>query len=111
VQHVAERGGDPGRIFLAGHSAGAMLAAAVGLQLDLIKGLVLISGFYDVSGDSDEIINRDSPRYHARQVDAIERLPGQTILIVGDDDIPAAMPSALELQEVIRARGGMVTLF
>ncbi len=111
VDHIAERGGDPERIFLAGHSAGAMLAAAVGFHLDLIKGLVLISGFYDVSDHSEEVINRASPRYHARQMDAIERLPAETILIVGDDDSPAAMPSALELQHAIRARGGFVNVF
>jgi|SRR5579864_309086 len=111
VEHVRNRGGDPEKIFLAGHSAGAMLAAAVGFHLDLVKGLVLISGFYDVSDHPDEIVNRASSRYHARQIDAIERLPGHTILIVGDDDLPAAMPSALELQEAIRARGGFVTLF
>jgi acetyl esterase/lipase len=111
VEHVAERGGDPNRIYLSGHSAGAMLAAAVGFHLELIRGLVLISGFYDVSQHSDEIINRASPRYVARQMDAIERLPAHTILIVGDNDLPAALPSAETLQAAIRSRGGSVELF
>lgn len=111
VEHVAERGGDPNRINLSGHSAGAMLAAAVGFQLELVKGLVLISGFYDVSNHSDEIINRASPRYVARQMDAIERLPAHTMLIVGDHDLPAALPSAKMLQAAIRSRGGSAELF
>ena len=111
VDHIKSRGGDADRIYLAGHSAGAMLAAAVGFHLDLIKGLVLISGFYDVSNHPDEIINRASPRYHVRQVDALERLPAHTILIVGDSDIPAAMPSARELQSAIQSRGGSVEFF
>jgi arylformamidase len=111
VSNVQQRGGDPERIYLAGHSAGAMLAAAVGFHLDPIKGLVLISGFYEVSSHSDEVVNRASPRYHARQVDAIERLPAHTILIVGDNDAPAALPSARELQKAIESRGGSVEFF
>lgn len=52
--HVAEYGGDPRRIFVMGHSAGAQLAAIVsvderylkaeGLSLDLIKGCVPVDG-------------------------------------------------------------------
>ena len=32
-QHIAEQGGDPNRIFVGGHSAGAQLAAPVGVAL------------------------------------------------------------------------------
>ena len=54
-KHVASRGGDPARITLSGHSAGAHLTAAAlatdwtsrGLPADLIKGALLISGIYD----------------------------------------------------------------
>lgn len=54
-RHVASHGGDPARITLSGHSAGAHLAAAAlatdwaarGLPADLIKGALLISGIFD----------------------------------------------------------------
>ncbi len=57
--HTAERGGDPRRIFLMGHSAGAQLAALVctddrflkseGLSLAILKGCVAVDGdTYDV---------------------------------------------------------------
>jgi acetyl esterase/lipase len=55
-RHIAEHGGDAGRIFLVGHSAGAYLAAllgtderylaAHGLSLRDIRGVVPVSGFF-----------------------------------------------------------------
>ena len=58
VKHAAEYGGDPGRIYLGGHSAGGHLAALVALdpkylaahQLkpSLLKGVIAMSGVYDV---------------------------------------------------------------
>ncbi len=58
-QHIGEHGGDPGRIFVMGHSAGAQLAAllctddrylkAEGVPLSAIKGCVPVDGdTYDV---------------------------------------------------------------
>ena len=57
--HIAEHGGDPERIFIMGHSAGAQLAALIctddrylkaeGLSLKMIKGCVPVDGdTYDV---------------------------------------------------------------
>ena len=58
-QHVAEYGGDPQRLFIMGHSAGAQLAAllctderylqAAGVSLSAVKGCVPVDGdTYDV---------------------------------------------------------------
>jgi len=57
--HVAEYGGDPNRLFIMGHSAGAQLAALIctddrylkaeGLSLEIVKGCVPVDGdTYDV---------------------------------------------------------------
>jgi len=57
--HIAEHGGDPGRIFVMGHSAGAQLAALIctddrylkaeGLSFSMLKGCVPVDGdTYDV---------------------------------------------------------------
>lgn len=55
LRNIATHGGDPGRVTLSGHSAGAHLGAAVlatdwparGLAADAVKGAVLISGIFD----------------------------------------------------------------
>ncbi|MEQ8349146.1 MAG: alpha/beta hydrolase [Sneathiellaceae bacterium] len=56
-RNIANHGGDPRRIVLAGHSAGAQLAAMClaadwpgeyGLPADIAKGALLLSGLYDL---------------------------------------------------------------
>jgi len=113
-EHLADRDGDPARIYLSGHSAGAMLAAQVGLRsasAARLRGLVLISGFYDVSSHSDEIINRASPRYVANLAEGIQHVPEHTILVAGDQDFPAALPNAEALAAALQAKGGSVEVF
>jgi arylformamidase len=66
-QHVAEYGGDPTRISLLGHSAGAHLCA-VGLGADwrgrgidppFIRGAVLVSGIFDPAPAMYTTLNAD----------------------------------------------------
>jgi arylformamidase len=48
VRHAQSFGGDPDRVYLAGHSSGAHLASGVLLGDPPIKGALLISGMYDL---------------------------------------------------------------
>jgi arylformamidase len=48
VRNAASFGGDPDRVYLAGHSSGAHLASCVLLGDTTIKGALLISGMYDL---------------------------------------------------------------
>jgi arylformamidase len=47
-ENVAAYGGDPDRIYLAGHSSGAHLAA-MALQTERVAGAVFVSGAYDLA--------------------------------------------------------------
>ncbi len=104
----------PGRpVYLSGHSAGAMLAAWVAMRESPVQlaGVVLISGFYDLTRQSDEIVNRASPRYVPRLWESIERVPPHTLLVVGEHDFEAALPDAEALKAALQARGASVDLF
>ena len=71
VQHIAERGGDTNRIYVAGHSAGGHLAALLTLDIQylaahqlspkLISGVLALSGVYNLSGESLESVFGKDP--------------------------------------------------
>lgn len=56
LRHARDFGGDPARVYVAGHSSGAHLASCVlltdwaarGLPADAVKGALLLSGMYDL---------------------------------------------------------------
>jgi len=86
VRHIAARGGDPRRIVVGGHSAGAHLAAMslqtrweeeYGLPRDPVAAAVLVSGLYDIEPLrhsflqpaiqlDDGIVRRNSPAFSVR---------------------------------------------
>lgn len=110
--HAASYGGDPSRLFVMGHTAGAHLAALLatdarhlqlaGKSMDILKGAVLIDGTaYDVpraigadtalaaacerAFGTDEIAQADaSPLLHAGEADG-SRLPPFLIIHVPQD--------------------------
>jgi arylformamidase len=78
ARNIATHGGDPDRITLSGHSAGAHLVAAAlasdwatrGLPVNLIKGALLISGIYDPAPAMFTTVNADirlTPEISERQ--------------------------------------------
>ncbi len=87
MKNIASQGGDPTRVALGGHSAGAHLSAQClqtawqrdyGLPADPLAAAVLLSGVYDIAplrysylqpqiGLDDGIIGRNSPLFSVRR--------------------------------------------
>jgi arylformamidase len=101
ADNIGARGGDPGRIYLAGHSAGAELCAylavradwqeSAGLPVDVIAGAVLVSGEYDEYQYNDPqtaiqpaVSEPLGPMHHA---------PNTTVIAFGFPDEPNTVGS------------------
>jgi arylformamidase len=117
-ESAAELGGDPNRIFLSGHSAGAHLAMMAlahdwggqGLPPDLIKGAVGVSGVYELSpilrisvNDdvrlTDEMVERNSPTRHPPSS------PAPFVVAVGQEEPAGFKAQSTDFYDTCRKRG------
>jgi arylformamidase len=122
-EHAASIGGDPNRIFLMGHSSGALLGGclvttdwvALGLPSDLLKGALLVSGMYDRKpvrlskrseyvAFTDEIEHALSPQRH------LDRLGAPVLLSYGTYESPEFQRQTRELHAAMQAAGKASTL-
>jgi acetyl esterase/lipase len=106
LAHITEPGGDPGRVFVSGHSAGGYLTAAIGydpkflaryhVSTGRIAGLVPVSPqvftHFTIRKErgvpnprTTPVIDEDAPAYHARP----DGPP--TLILIGDDDWPSRL--------------------
>ena len=101
-ENISGYGGDPGRIFVGGHSAGGHLASLISLQRgrlpdfglpqDVIKGCFSVSGVFDVTDtpvDRREALLSDPD--HAREASPLQNTAGNTVpffLEIGENDFP-----------------------
>ncbi|MCA1586959.1 MAG: alpha/beta hydrolase [Acidobacteria bacterium] len=122
VTNIGRHGGDPRRIYVGGHSAGAILSAllgvrtdwqgARGLPSDVIKGIVPVSGPYDLRGLSGfvaDFIPADGPdRVRASPILRIARTP-PAVVAYGEKEEPYASGSRSFVDALV-AHGGRATL-
>jgi acetyl esterase/lipase len=117
VAHAKEFGGDPKRLYLAGHSAGAhmvsLLAAdpkyleAEGLTAESVRAVIGISGPYWLpNGLYDEVFGRNgAQRADAFPVNHVGRHPGQRLppflLLHADRDLPGLELAAKLMQSAL----------
>jgi len=117
--HIKDYGGDAKRIYLAGHSAGAILAATVSLDrdwltraslpADLIKGSVPVSGSYQLRVETGAPGYAEAARVaEASPIQNIDPSPPRTLVVAGSLERHAG-PSK-ELADEIREKGGRVEL-
>lgn len=123
-RHAATFGGDPGRLYLGGHSSGAHLAAVAltadwqrnfDLPPDLIKGGLCSSGMYDLApvrlshrnayvSFTDEMVAALSPQRH------LERLRAPLIVAYGTYETPEFQRQARDFAAAVSDAGKPVQL-
>ena len=121
--HIAIQGGDPRRIFLMGHSAGAynamMLALdrrygeAAGFDARNIRGVVGLAGLYDFKLDTDlwRWVFGAAPDYNDTQPVYFAASGAPPVLLVtGDQDETVDPENSRSLARHLEAAGAPVTL-
>ena len=117
-RNIEAYGGDPSRIYIGGHSAGAILSAFVSidnawlssmsLPTDLIKGYLPISGPYDLrkpGGFVDNYLPDDSKRIEASPVLNIQNVAPRAVVAVGTLEKPY-LESSKTFVAALREKGG-----
>lgn len=121
-QHVAEYQGDPQRLFLMGHSAGAHLAvmlslnaeylAMVGLHPSMIAGTIGLAGPYDfLPLSSSRLKAIFAPPDHEWQSQPINFVDGHNpplFLLTGSQDRTVWPKNTINLAHAVQAKGGQV---
>jgi len=116
--HVASLGGNPGRIYLMGHSAGAQIAAmlalnpeylgAAGMDRRAIAGLIGLSGPYDFlplkSARLKEIFGDPAPR-RTQPIDFVDAGAPPALLLTGSADQTVNPGNSKRLAEALQAAG------
>lgn len=118
VRNAPAFGGDPGRVYVAGHSSGGHLAGnvlvtdwrALGLSADAVKGGVCLSGMYDLKGPrlsarasyvkfDDRIEHEYSAQRH------LARLACPVIVAHGDQESPEFQRQSREFADALTRAG------
>lgn len=116
-RHVTRYGGDPERVFVGGHSAGAILSALVGVKTvwedgldlppDFVKGIVPVSGPYDLrtaKGFVSDFVESAEERSAASPLLAVGRTPAAVVAFGSREGFYAEGSRAFV--EALTKRGG-----
>jgi len=122
--HIRSFGGDPGRMFLLGHSAGAHITAllaldatylnGVGLNRDVIRGAATLAGPFDFTpgGGNEKVFSLRSTSevmpFASQPVNFVDGAAPPMLLIHGSADTVVNPANASRLAERLTAVGGRV---
>jgi arylformamidase len=124
AQHAADFGGDPGRLYVGGHSSGGHLAGNVlvtdwvkdfGLPADLIKGGLCVSGMYDLepvrlSARSSYVKFDDRIEHELSPLRHLGRLRAPVVVAYGERDSPEFQRQSRELAAALEGAGRLRAL-
>ncbi len=118
--NVAKYGGDPTKVFVMGHSAGAQLAALVaydatyldrvGIDKRRIKGVVSLAGpmdFLPLTEVKLELIFPQSVRAASQPINFITGKEPPSLLLHGEDDTRVGIHNSRNIAARITERGGV----
>ncbi len=119
--HARAQGGDPARLYLAGHSAGAQIAALLGtdagylsrrgIALRQVRGVIGLSGPYDFTiGQYAPIFGPPSQWPKAQAVNYVDGDEPAFLLVQGQADTTVAPRNSIELAAKLRTAQVPVTL-
>jgi arylformamidase len=109
AEHLAEYGGDPNRLYVAGHSAGGHLTAMT-MPLAEVRGGIAISGIYDLEPIRLNYLNeklgldmaeaeRNSPVRH------LSATAGELVVAYGTRELPELCRQSIEYGRAWTERG------
>jgi len=111
-------GGDPARVFVAGHSAGAQLAALLatdagylrkhGLAPNRLAGAIGLAGPYDfaITGNLVEVFGPPAQWPRAQAVNFVDGDEPPFLLIHGSKDTVVETRDSIQMAGLLRAKGG-----
>jgi acetyl esterase/lipase len=119
---VARYGGDPGQLFVMGHSAGAHLAAMLalnpeylaqeGLERSALRGMIGLAGAYDFLPLTDaDLRDMFGPPEHFEQSQPVTFVDGDNpplLLLHGEDDTTVGVHNTRNLAAAVARAGGAV---
>lgn len=123
-QHLADYGGQSDRLFVAGHSAGAHIAALLaldeeyleryGLRPDQINGMIGLAGPYDFlplkSDTLKTIFGPEQTRWRSQPINFVDGSNPPVLLLVGNNDLTVRPKNSRNLAAKIREKNGNVEL-
>ncbi|ODN66935.1 alpha/beta hydrolase [Methylophaga muralis] len=123
-QHIAEFGGDPEQLFIAGHSAGAHIAAMLsvnphylqqaGLETEQLRGMIGLAGPYDflplTSPTLKQIFGDDASQWQSQPVNFVGEDHPPTLLLVGNNDRTVLPRNSYRFAEKLKQYGNDVEL-